>query len=331
MLEIGETSDTDERQIKARSIDPDVFNVPQSAPRQRAPAMPVAVGPAHVLTLDLPMLTDIDPPILTRIAVFADPWPGPVAVWRSGDGLSFERAALAIAPAIIGETLDDLPLGPTGRFDRVNSVRVRLYGGALASVSDLILFAGANAAAVQRTDGAWEVLQFANAELVDANTYKLSRLLRGQAGSEWAMADPLPAGAPFVVLDGNVVPLASGLDALGRTIQLRVAAAKLSYGDASAVAQTVTPTGDRAAAALAGASCRSPRRQRRDAFVDPPHAASTAIPGTSWKCRSARRARPTRSTSSMDRAWCARSRPRRQKFFMPRPTKSPISVRRRRA
>ena len=53
---------------------------------------------------------------------------------------------------------------------------------------DSALFAGANAAAVQRADGAWEVMQFANAELVGESTYLLSRLLRGQAGSEWAMA-----------------------------------------------------------------------------------------------------------------------------------------------
>ena len=78
---------------------------------------------------------------------------------------------------------------------------MRLYGGALASVSDNVLSGGANAAAVQRADGAWEVLQFANAELVGERTYELSRLVRGQAGSEWAMADPLPAGAPFVLLD----------------------------------------------------------------------------------------------------------------------------------
>ena len=64
---------------------------------------------------------------------------------------------------------------------------MKLYGGALASLSDRAVFTGANAAAVQHSDGAWEVIQFANAELVADNTYELSKLLRGQAGSEWAM------------------------------------------------------------------------------------------------------------------------------------------------
>jgi hypothetical protein len=77
---------------------------------------------------------------------------------------------------------------------------------------------------------------------VDTHTYKLSRLLRGQAGSEWAMGDPLTAGAAFVGLDENVLPLARRLRALGLTMQLRIVAANLDYGDASALAHSVTPT-----------------------------------------------------------------------------------------
>ena len=176
--------------MRARSIDPEVFDLPLAAPRRRAAG---AAGRrsvrSHALLLDLPTLERRSRRSCTRVAVFADPWPGPVAIWRSGDGLSFERAALALAPSIVGETLDDLPAGPTSRHRiACNRVRVRLYGGALASVSDSALLGGANAAAVQRPDGAWEVLQFANAELVGERTYELSRLLRGQAGSEWAMA-----------------------------------------------------------------------------------------------------------------------------------------------
>jgi hypothetical protein len=118
---------------------------------------------------------------------------------------------------------------------------VRLSGGALASVSDDQVLNGANAAAVQRSDGAWEVLQFANAELVGVRTYALSRFLRGQMGSEWAMASPLPAGAPFVLLDQQVVAITRGVEMLGRPMQLRVVAADRSYGDPAAVALSATP------------------------------------------------------------------------------------------
>jgi hypothetical protein len=108
---------------------------------------------------------------------------------------------------VVGKTLDDLQPGPTARWQRTN-FRVQIYGGALTSVSDAELFAGSNAAAVQRPDGVWEVMQFANAELVGERTYSLSRLLRGQAGSKGAMGAPLPSGSSFVLLDGHLVTIA---------------------------------------------------------------------------------------------------------------------------
>ena len=116
-----------------------------------------------------------------------------------------------------------------------------LYGGRLSSISDGALFAGANAAVVRRADGAWELMQFANATLVADRTYLLSRLLRGQAGSEWAMGAPLQAGSPFVLLDQHVMPIARGLDALERTLQLRVIVAGRDHGDPTALSLTATP------------------------------------------------------------------------------------------
>ena len=79
----------------ARSIDPEVFDLPLSAPRRRAPGAPPALGPVYALLLDLPTLTDDQPPVLLRLAVFADPW-RPVAIWRSADGASYEPIGLAL-------------------------------------------------------------------------------------------------------------------------------------------------------------------------------------------------------------------------------------------
>jgi hypothetical protein len=241
LLEIGDLIDTEARQVKARSIDPEVFSLPLLAPRIKLPAMPPALGPVAVTVLDLPALDSSMPVVLTRLAIFAHPWPGSVAVWASSDGASFDVAAVAAAPCTVGETLDPLPAGPTSRWDRGSAFRVKLYGAALASVSDARVLEGANAAALQNPGGGWEIVQFANAELVDGNTYLLSRLLRGQLGSEVAMAAPLPAGARFVLLDSHMVPLARGLDALARPIQLRVVASGLAHDDTAAVALEVTP------------------------------------------------------------------------------------------
>ena len=240
LVELDHISDTESRAIKARSIDPEVFNLPLTSPTRRLPALPKAVGPVHALVLDLPTLTSALPPVLARLAVFANPWPGAEVIWNSVDGVSFNRLGFVAAPAVVGETLDDLPAGPTARWHDA-SIRVQLYGGSLTSMTDLAVLAGANVAAMQRSDGAWEVIQFANAELTGEQTYTVSRLLRGQAGSEWAMGAPLLAGASFVLLNGNVETIARGLDALGRTMQLRVAAAGRDTADPTALALEATP------------------------------------------------------------------------------------------
>jgi hypothetical protein len=204
--------------------------------------MPPASGPPLVLVLDLPPLEREGEAVLQYFAARASPWPSSLGVWRS-NGASFERVALAPLPAIMGETLDDLPRGPANCWDRANSLRVRLYGGALASQPDLSVLAGADAAALRRADGACELIQFAEAELVGEGTYRLSRLLRGQLGSEWAMADPLPAGARFVLLDRALVPVATRADLLGRDFDYRVgpAAADVAAPSMTALSASISP------------------------------------------------------------------------------------------
>jgi hypothetical protein len=241
LFEISSLVDAQARQITARSIDPEVFVVPLLAPRIKQPAMPAALGPVHVLALNLPVIDSADPDVLTRLALFANPWPGSVVIWQSTDGASFQIAAVAAAPSVIGETLDPLPTGPTARWDRANTFRVRLYGGALTSLSEARVLGGGNVAGVQNADGAWEIIQFAGAELVDGNTYRLSRLLRGQGGSEPAMAALLPAGAPFVLLDKTLLPITRGLDALDRPLSLRVVGNGRSHDDAAAVSVIIMP------------------------------------------------------------------------------------------
>ncbi|MDB5572891.1 MAG: transfer agent orfg15, partial [Tardiphaga sp.] len=201
LFEIGDIVDTTSRQIKARSIDPDVFDVPMRRPRALSPTLPPAAGPMHVEVLDLPAQDAAEPVVLTRLAISARPWPRAAVIWASADGASFRPLATASAPAVTGVTLDNLPAGPRSRWDRGNAFRVRLHGGALTSQSDLNVLGGGNLAAIQTAPGIWEVIQFATAEMIDSVTFRLSRLLRGQGGSDAAMIASVPAGAAFVLLD----------------------------------------------------------------------------------------------------------------------------------
>jgi len=242
LAELRTVIDAEGRGVRARSIDPDAFDMPVSKTRRQMTPIPEAVGPVHALMLDLPVLPGEADDILTRAAVFADPWPGPVTIWRSFDGESFQALAKAVAPATAGELIDDVPPGPSYRWDRGGRIRVRLSGGALASLSQGRVLDGANAAAVRHANGQWEILQFASAELVGMRTHELSLLLRGQAGTEPLLAATIPAGAPFVLLNEALVPVATGLDALERPMRLRFAPSGRDHADASAVEVEVTPS-----------------------------------------------------------------------------------------
>ena len=185
-----------------------------------------------------------------------DPYSGagaqPLYPWRG-------RITCDPAPGV-GGTSDGsaaAAAGPTARWHHAD-VRVKIYGGALASASDLAVLAGANAAALRNADGDWEVIQFAEAKLIGDRTYRLTKLLRGQAGSEWAMAPLLAAGASFVLLDGHAVTIASGSGARDRAMALRVVAAGRDTADATALALDVTP-GDTALKPLAPVHLRARR------------------------------------------------------------------------
>ena len=122
----------------------------------------------------------------------------------------FARDTTLTRPATLGRTTAPFYSGPIWRWDTVNALQIRLNAGTLASKDDLAVLGGANALAVQNQDGAWEIVQFATATLTAPNEYTLTRLLRGQQGSEGAMRSPLAAGARVVLLDDTLQQLSLG-------------------------------------------------------------------------------------------------------------------------
>jgi hypothetical protein len=114
------------------------------------------------------------------------------------------------------------------------ALRVRLYSGTLSSAELLAVLNGANVAAIG-TGSACEVIQFAEATLVEAQVYELRCLLRGQAGTDGLMPDNWPAGTQFVLLDRAVGQIDLPLVARGLDRHYRVGAAERGYDDASVV------------------------------------------------------------------------------------------------
>jgi hypothetical protein len=240
LFEVLDIRDSGSRKISARKVLPEIFRSPRPVSSIITPAMPISPSPPAVLLLDLPV-TEGDPPVLTRVAVAASPWPGAVVLWKDAGG-SYEPVARCAATAIIGETLDILPAGPVWRWDRGADVTVKLAAGELQSASDERLFAGANLAAIGSGGSDWEIIQFGLAELIGVKTWRLSRLLRGLSGTETKAAFSKAVGSNFILLDNAVQPLISGIDALDRPQNWRAVASSKDPADPFATAFTVTPT-----------------------------------------------------------------------------------------
>ncbi|MFE1602110.1 baseplate multidomain protein megatron [Methylobacterium sp. ID0610] len=199
------------RPFSALRADAGVFAYRDGSPTGRAPAPPATVGVGLFQILDLPLLRADAIPHAPYFAAYTAPW-SPVSVLRSRGGGPFEADAVIAARSIIGRLTAPLYSGPSRRWDRVSELDVQVPAGAeLASATDSDVLNGANAAAVLSPSGEWEVLQWARATLLGAGSYRLTRLLRGQLGTEFAMGTPTPAGAPFVVLSPALVQSAMPL------------------------------------------------------------------------------------------------------------------------
>ena len=234
-------SDGDARGVEAIRQDRAAYDLPPGSPRAASLARPVVFGAPLVEFLDLPQLREDQTAHHPLIAAYARPWPGQMAVFRCLDLDGFDLLTTFSGRARMGALVADLYSGPTSRFDYGNSVYVDLLTGTLESVTDLRLFAGENSLAVEQPSGAWEILQFGTAELIARGRYRLSRLLRGQRGTDADMAPMVSEGARVVVLDTALAPLPVAEADLGLPWNWRIGPSARPVSDDSYLARTFTP------------------------------------------------------------------------------------------
>ena len=158
-----------------------------------------------VAYLDLPVLKGTDETAWARGAAHGSPW-RPLALSASAATEGYSQRVVLDAPARMGVLAAPLPPGHPGRFC-AQPLELDLYAGSLASAAEVAVLGGANTLAVLCDNGAWEVLQYADAEEIAAGRWRLTRLLRGQAGTDDAMASGAAPGARVVILDDAVKPL----------------------------------------------------------------------------------------------------------------------------
>ena len=222
LFRIDQVEHTDRLAIDAVRIDPAVYE-PQDVTektfslRSFVPAVPV-----ELMLMDLPLLKGDENPVAPHVAAASVPWPGTVALYSSSQDAGYGLNTLITGASVIGMTETALHSASQGLFDRGPALRVRLIRGDLQSVTEAQLLNGANTAVIG--DGSadnWEVFQFAQADLVDQNTYDLRLRLRGQAGSDGTMPPEWPEGSIVVLLDAGVQQMTLSPSARGVTQHFR--------------------------------------------------------------------------------------------------------------
>lgn len=152
----------------------------------------------------------------TLVLAAASPTPGwvPVPIEIEASGI-LSASRTASGEAVLGQAVTALGPGQPWLFDLDNAFEVQLADTDhwLQSRDDESLAMGANLAMIGN-----EMIQFGNAEALAAGRFRLSRLLRGRRGSEWAMTGH-PAGEDFVLLDARALkPIILPAEMLGSSV-----------------------------------------------------------------------------------------------------------------
>jgi GTA TIM-barrel-like domain/Putative phage tail protein len=223
------------RASEFHSFDLGMFALPASSEQSRIPALSDLFGAVQVEWLDLPLFTGQEAlPWAPRIAANASPWPGEVSIYRQSPDLTYSLSTIHPFRNAIGRLEFPLYSGPTNRWDRANTLYVIFDYGALSSVSELTALEQVLALGVQNSSGEWEVIQFSTATLLAPNKYAVSNLIRGALGTEFAMRDPVAAGALVVLLEpAFLTPLNITNELVTVPINYKWGPSRYAYTDAS--------------------------------------------------------------------------------------------------
>jgi Putative phage tail protein len=205
----------------------------------------LALGTTILAGFELPPLDGslASAPRLAVAAAGTQPGWRSAALLLSSDGVRWDGAGSTALPAVIGEVVVAPGIAPAGIEDRANRVEVQLaHAGMVLADADVgAMDAGANLAMLGD-----ELIQFAHAEPLGANRWRLSTLWRGRRGSEDAIGTQA-AGDRFVLIASDSIRVIDLPDAAVGTLARLMAEGP---GDSDGAAE--------AEAAISGASMVPP-------------------------------------------------------------------------
>jgi len=161
-----------------------------SSPIVTGPSTLPLLGPTTPIFLDVPYMhpAQADPSFLMAMYGASDTWPGAVLVrtddygstWTEIQGFSSPGAAIGSASNTIGDVDSRV-------WDKGSILSVSMLNGELFDATEIAVLNGGNHFAYG-APGRWEIIGVQKCTLVSAASYKLSDMLRGRKGTEWAMS-----------------------------------------------------------------------------------------------------------------------------------------------
>ena len=174
------------------------------------------VATSYVL-LDLPTVSSKQsgPSFLVAMSG-ASGWPGGVLMQSTDAGGTWEVLRDFSAPgATLGACENALVAVEPRLVDHTGVLTVNLRQGALYSVSRLAMLGGANACAYG-APGRWEILAAQTITPLGGTRYALQDMLRGLAGTEWAMGLHAPGDTLLLLDPADVAVIEAATADIGR-------------------------------------------------------------------------------------------------------------------
>lgn len=194
-------------EIKAEGIDTTIYDSLVSSAGRNNSGNVTVYGSTVLRFLDLPVVTGEESrPWAARVAAYQGPFPPAVELYENtGSDLILNEQMFAATQ--MGVLVTDLPSSPHTIIDEGNIIQVDMNDPNFQVLSDTEnnVRNGANAIAVQTSNGDWEVIKFVESALQFGRRYNLSRLFRGQLGTYPIMEDSIPAGQPLVFLTAETL------------------------------------------------------------------------------------------------------------------------------
>lgn len=161
-----------------------------SSPVVTGPSTLPLLGPTTSIFLDVPYMhpAQADPSFLMAMYGASDTWPGAVLVRTDDYGSTWTEIQGFSSPGgAVGSASDTIGAVDSRVWDKGSVLSVSMLNGELFDATEIAVLNGGNHFAYG-APGRWEIIGVQKCTLISADNYKLSDMLRGRKGTEWAMS-----------------------------------------------------------------------------------------------------------------------------------------------